>query len=159
MAARLPWMTSSSPTRFCKTHPLAEIPGLPALWRSVTVEKLDDRTIQITLPQPFAPFIDLTTVGLLPRHIYRATPAKDLVTKSLTETPIGAGPMRIVETAPEHVRLEPSPFNGGATPYISALEFRFFPDYGNVVAAFDAQQIDGLSTLLPRRCQERRRTR
>ncbi|MBE2237253.1 MAG: peptide ABC transporter substrate-binding protein [Caldilineaceae bacterium] len=128
---------------------LAEIPGLPRLWRSVTVEKLDNRTIQITLPQPFAPFIDLTTVGLLPRHIYGDTPAKDLVTKSLTETPIGAGPMRIVETTPEHVRLEPNPFNTGFSPYISALEFDFYPDYGTMVAAFDAQQIDGLSTLLP----------
>jgi peptide/nickel transport system substrate-binding protein len=128
---------------------LAEIPGLPAPWRSVTIEKLDDRTLQITLPQPFAPFLDLTTVGILPQHIYQATPARTLVTEPLTANPIGAGPMRIVEMASDHVRLEPSPFNGGTTPFISALEFRFFPDYGNVVAAFDAQQIDGLSLLAP----------
>lgn len=133
---------------------LSDIPGLPALWRNVTIEKLDDRTIQITLPQPFAPFIDLTTVGLLPRHLYSSTPAKELVTKPLTATPIGAGPMRIVEIAPAYVRLEPSPFNGGATPFISALEFHFYPDYGNVVAAFDAQQIDGLSTILPADVEE-----
>lgn len=128
---------------------LAEIPGLPAPWRSVTIEKLDDRTLQLTLPQPFAPFLDLTTVGILPQHIYQSTPARTLVTEPLTANPIGAGPMRIVKMASDHVRLEPSPFNSGATPFISALEFRFFPDYGNVVTAFDAQQIDGLSLLAP----------
>lgn len=128
---------------------LVEIPGLPALWRSVTVEKLDERTVQITLPQPFAPFIDLTTVGLLPQHIYRDTPATTLVTQPLTATQIGAGPMQVVEIAPDHIRLEPSPLTTTASPYIPALEFHFFPDYGNVIAAFDAQQIDGISTLLP----------
>jgi len=128
---------------------LVDIPGLPAPWRSVTVEKLDDRTVQITLPQPFAPFLDLTTVGILPQHIYQGRPAKTLVTEPLTATPIGAGPMRIVEIAPDYVRLEPSLFNGETAPYIAAMEFHFFPDYGNVVATFDAQQIDGLSLVVP----------
>ncbi len=128
---------------------LAEIPGLPAPWRSVTLEKLDERTLQITLPQPFAPFLDLTTVGILPQHIYQATPARALVTEPLTANPIGAGPMRIVEMASDRVRLEASTVNGDAPPYISGLEFRVFPDYGSVVAAFDAQQIDGLSLLAP----------
>ena len=128
---------------------LSNIPGLSTLWRNMTVEKIDDRTVEITLPQPFAPFIDLMTVGLLPEHIYRDTPVLDLVTKPLTANPIGAGPMRVVEIASDHVRLEPSPFNGGQSPYILALELRFFPDYPSVVAAFDRQQIDGLSTVLP----------
>lgn len=128
---------------------LANIPGLSLLWRSMTVEKLDDRTIQISLPQPFAPFIDLMTVGLLPEHVYRDTPVLDLVTKPLTANPIGAGPMRIVAIEPNRVRLEPSPFNGGQTPYILSLELRVYPDYPSLVAAFDEQQIDGLSSVLP----------
>ncbi len=128
---------------------LADIPGLPSLWRNVTVEKLDLLTVQITLPQPFAPFLDLTTVGLLPAHIYRAMPAKDLITKPLDGNPIGAGPLRIIEKSAEHVRLEPNAFSSGAAPYISAMEFHFYPDYASVVAAFDAQEIDGLSSILP----------
>lgn len=127
---------------------LADIPGLSGLWRNVTVEKLDDRTIQMTLPQPFTPFIDLMTVGLLPQHIYRTVPPKDLLTKPLTENPIGSGPMRIVSTSPGSVRLEPSPFSG-PTPYILAMEFYFFPDYASMLAAFDEERIDALSTILP----------
>lgn len=128
---------------------LRDIPSLSALWRSITVEKIDDRTLQVMLPQPYAPFIDLMTLGLLPEHIYRNTPPFDLLTKPLTANPIGAGPMRIVEMTSERIRLEPSPFNSGATPYILAVEFHLSPDYASVVAAFDEQRIDGLSTLLP----------
>jgi len=128
---------------------LADIPGLPSLWLNVGVEKLDDLTVQVTLPQPFAPFLDLTTVGLLPAHIYRDTPTKDLIAKPLAGGPIGAGPLRIIEQATEYVRLEPSAFISGSAPYISAMEFHFYPDYASVVAAFKAQEIDGLSAILP----------
>lgn len=137
---------------------LVDIPGLSGLWRNVTVEKLDDRTIQMTLPQPFAPFIDLMTVGLLPQHIYRDVPAKELLTKPLVANPIGSGPMRIARILPDAVRLEPSPFGGGPTPYILAMEFYTFPDYASMLAAFDEQRIDALSTILPtdvRRMAER----
>ncbi|MFZ4848537.1 MAG: ABC transporter substrate-binding protein [Caldilinea sp.] len=128
---------------------LADVPGLSSFWRSIQVEKLDERTLQITLPQPFAPFIDLMTLGLLPEHLYQGIPALELVTRPFTSPPVGAGPMRIVETSPQRVRLEPSPFNGGSPPYITALEFWSAPDYASMVAAFDAQQLDGLSTILP----------
>ena len=128
---------------------LVDIPGLPSLWRNVTVEKLDDLSVQITLPQPFAPFLDLTTVGLLPAHIYRDVPAKDLVTKPLDGDLVGAGPMRVAERNAELARLEPNAFSPGAAPYIAAMEFHFYPDYASVVAAFDAQEIDGLSSILP----------
>jgi len=128
---------------------LADVPGLSSFWRSIQVEKLDERTLQITLPQPFAPFIDLMTLGLLPEHLYQGIPALELVTRPFTPPPVGAGPMRIVETSPQRVRLEPSPFNSGSPPYITALEFWPAPDYASMVAAFDAQQLDGLSTILP----------
>lgn len=136
---------------------LVDIPGLSGLWRNVTVEKLDDRTIQMTLPQPFIPFVDLMTVGLLPQHIYRSVPPKDLLTKPLIENPIGSGPMRIASISSGSVRLEPSPFSG-STPYILAMEFYFFPDYASMLAAFDEERIDALSIILPtdvRRLAER----
>ena len=57
--------------------------------------------------------------------------------------------MRITEHTPNHVRLEPSPFYAGPTPYISALEFRFYPDAPSVLAAFDGGQVDGISRILP----------
>ena len=105
--------------------------------------------MRFTLPQPLAPFLDYTTIGLLPKHRYENVPARDLVTRSLAPDPLGAGPMRVTEYAADHLKLEPSTFYGGATPYISTLEFEFFPDYASVLSAFEAGQIDGIRRILP----------
>ena len=128
---------------------LYDIPGIPDFWRNVTVEQMDEFTVKFTLPQPFAPFLDNTTIGLLPQHIYASVPALDLATRPLTETPIGAGPMQVSEITAEYVRLAPSRFYPGQTPYISTLELRFYPDYQRLVAAFEAGEIDGISRILP----------
>ena len=128
---------------------LVDTPGLPSFWRNVTVEKVDDLTVRFTLPQPLAPFLDYTTIGLLPKHRYENVPARDLVTRSLAPDPLGAGPMRVTEYSADRLRLEPSTFYGGSTPYISTLEFEFFPDYASVLSAFEAGQIDGIRRILP----------
>jgi peptide/nickel transport system substrate-binding protein len=128
---------------------LVDTPGLPSFWRNVQVEQVDDLTVRFTLPQPLAPFLDYTTIGLLPRHRYETVPARDLVTQSLAPDPLGAGPMRVTEYAADRLKLEPNTFYGGSTPYISTLEFEFFPDYASVLAAYEAGEIDGIRRILP----------
>ena len=39
------------------------------MWKQVQIKRLNDKTIQFILPEPFAPFLDYLTFGLLPRHI------------------------------------------------------------------------------------------
>jgi peptide/nickel transport system substrate-binding protein len=47
------------------------------------------------------------------------------------------------------VRLEPSAYYVGPSPYLSALELRFYPDHPSLFAAFAAGEIDGISRVLP----------
>ena len=125
------------------------LPDLTSLWRAVEVQKLDDLTIRFTLTQPFTPFLDYTTIGLLPRHLWASVPAAELATKPLNATPIGNGMMRVVETAADHIRLEPSPFYQGERPYLAALDLRFYPDHASLFTAFVNGEIDGISQVLP----------
>ena len=39
------------------------------LWSQIEVKKLDDKTLQFKLPEPFAPFLDYATFGVLPKHL------------------------------------------------------------------------------------------
>ena len=39
------------------------------LWSQIIVKRLDDKTFQFTLPEPFSPFLDYVTFGILPKHI------------------------------------------------------------------------------------------
>lgn len=124
------------------------LPDLTSLWRAVEVEKVDELTVRFTLSEPFTPFMDYTSIGLLPEHIWRQVPAPELATKPLDATAIGNGPLRVVETAADHIRLEPSPFYRGQRPYLNALDLRFYPDHASLFTAFQNGEIDGISYVL-----------
>jgi peptide/nickel transport system substrate-binding protein len=109
---------------------------------------VDDRTVRFRLKEPFTPFLDYTAIGLLPKHIWGSVPAAELATKPLNATPIGNGPLRVSETAADHIRLEPSPFYRGRRPYLAALDLRFYPDHASLFTAFVNGEIDGISHVL-----------
>jgi peptide/nickel transport system substrate-binding protein len=125
------------------------IPDLVDLWRSVELERVDERTIRFILNQPFAPFLDYTSIGLLPRHIWQDVPPSALISSPLNALPVGNGPMKVVGVAADHIRLEPNPFYRGQSSYISALEFRFYADYQSIYAAYTKGELDGISRILP----------
>lgn len=124
------------------------VPDLAELWQAVQVERVDDQTVRFILEEPFAPFLDYTSIGLLPKHIWAGTPFSELATSPLNLAPVGAGPMRLASLTAEAARLEPNPF-WPEIPYISALEFRFYPDHPSIFAAYTQEEIDGISRILP----------
>ena len=128
---------------------LVALPDLASLWRTVTVEKLDDYSVRFSLREPFTPFMDYTSIGLLPEHIWAGTPANVLASSPLTEMPIGSGPMRVADIKSDHIALEPNPFTGTRPPYLSGLQLKYYPDHPSLFAAFDAGEIDGISQILP----------
>ena len=125
------------------------VPFLGDLWRTVKVEKLDERTVRFTLTQPFTPFLDYTTIGLLPAHLWRGIAAGQLLQSQLNVQPVGNGPFQVTEVSATYVRLEPNPRYPGPTPYLAALEFRFYPDYPSLYRAFEQGEIEGISRVLP----------
>ncbi len=125
------------------------LPDLTSLWRSVQVEKVDDLQVRFRLTEPYTPFLDYTSIGLLPAHIWRGTPAADLATMPLNATPIGNGPLKVVQSAADHIRLEPSPFYRGPKPYLSALELRFYPDHVSAFTGFVNGEVEGVSQIAP----------
>ena len=127
---------------------VVDIPNLSILWRTVAVEKLDANTIRFTLAEP-SPFLDYTTIGILPAHVYGGVPHNILAGQPLNGTPIGAGPMMVESIAADHIRLTPNPFYGSTQPYLSALEFRFYPDHFSMLNGYIAGEIDGISRILP----------
>lgn len=124
------------------------IPDLAELWRSVEIEVVDTQTVRFLLDESFAPFLDYTSIGLLPRHIWRNVFPIALASSPLNLTPVGNGPMQVAQSSARMIRLEPNPFWSGNQPYISALEFHFFPDYPSIYAAYIKGELDGVSQIL-----------
>jgi peptide/nickel transport system substrate-binding protein len=130
----------------------AEFPGPPDLsylWQSVTTEKLDDYTIRFNLSEPFPAFADYTTIGILPEHILKDVPVSELKRHEFNRQPVGTGPFELDEINAKYARLSPNPRYDGPEPRLAQLEFRFYPSYQEVIAAYQAGEVQGISAIPP----------
>jgi peptide/nickel transport system substrate-binding protein len=133
-----------------------EFAGPPELgadvWRMVDIEKIDRRTVQFRLSEPYAPFLDCTTVGILPAHKIAGTRAADLATSSFNMAPVGSGPFQVEEIESEEgdissIVLRHFPRYYRARPYLDRLQFRFYPDYGEALDAYEAGEVEGVARV------------
>ena len=59
-----------------------------------SVEILGDYKVKITLSEPFPPFLDALSFGVLPEHILKG---KDIATDKFNDAPIGTGAYKLVK--------------------------------------------------------------
>ena len=64
------------------------------LWSQIDVKKLDDKNLKFTLPEPFAPFLDYATFGILPKHLLGTTVPDQLANARFNIDPVGTGPYK-----------------------------------------------------------------
>lgn len=122
-------------------------PEIARLWQSVKVVKVDSRTVQFTLGEPYAPFLEYTTLGILPVHLLGSVNGRALLNHPFNAHPIGSGPFQIKSASLQEIALEPNPRYYGQRPYLAGLTFRYFD---NFQAAFDALRrgdIQGLGNI------------
>jgi len=136
------------------TNPSYRSP-LRANWEGVATEKIDDYTVQFTLAKPYAPFLENTTVGILPRHIWSAVSAEEFTLTPLNIEPIGAGPFRVVSLEKNSTGgittyiLEANTHYVLGTPLINTLELHFFPSPEELLLALENRRIDSASAVPP----------
>jgi len=129
-----------------------EFPGVPylgELWRNVTIERIDDYTIRFILPEPFPQFADFTTIGILPRHLLNDMPAGELLSHPFNLQPVGTGPYRLDRVDTESAQLSANPLYTGPQPKLPHLELKFYPSYQETIAAYEAEEVLGISYIPP----------
>lgn len=124
-------------------------PYLAELWRSVEVVKVNSYTVKFTLEEPFAPFLDYTTIGILPAHLLAEVRAASLPNDPFNRRPIGTGLFQVEEITAEHVLLQANPDFYGSKPYLNKIEFRFYPDHESVLSAYGQGEVQGIGRVLP----------
>lgn len=128
----------------------SDYPGLTdiaALWSTVAITEVNPTTVRMQLSEPFAPFLDYATIGILPSHLLQDISAADLPLAQFSRQPIGTGPFVLDELTTEHATLSPNPRYYGQRPYINALQFIFYPDHESVLAAYERGQVEGISQV------------
>jgi peptide/nickel transport system substrate-binding protein len=125
---------------------------LKTLWKSVEVIVLSDKSFQFQLAEPFAPFKDYLTFGILPKHLLGAFSYNDIVNASFNIQPVGSGPYRfdklIVENGTiQGVVLRANEKFYGQVPFISQVAFRYYSDSQTALAAFQQGNVQGIGEV------------
>jgi peptide/nickel transport system substrate-binding protein len=125
--------------------------GLRLLWQAVTITVVDERTVQFRLPQPYAPFLEATTRGLLPAHLLADIPPAELADHPYNWAPVGAGPFMVADgdnwRRTGRLTLTPNPVYWPAEVSPDGLAFQFFADYPGLLAALDAGDIQAVNKI------------
>jgi len=125
-----------------------------ALWQKVAVSSPGPNTVRFVLPEPFAPFLDYTAVGLLPEHILSGRAPAQLLDDPFNRNPIGSGHMSFaaMETADNSivsVTLQShEPCTGNAN-YLHQIRFRYYPTPKTAYAAYTAGEALALNQFTP----------
>lgn len=114
---------------------------LRAGWEGISMERLGDHEMQFVLPEPYAPFVENLTLGILPKHVWeRATPEEFAFSQHNSE-PIGAGPYTIRKIArngsgiPESYELVAHRDDFKSAPKIETVLLHFYPTEEQLVDA------------------------
>jgi len=129
-------------------------PDISALWRSVEAVKINNFTVQMTLLEPYAPFLDYAALGMLPAHILNGVTAGDLLGHPFNRQPVGTGAFQVEQFTnepgrPPRIVLATNPRYYGRQPFINKIEFKYYATSADVFAAYRAGEVQGIASIGP----------
>lgn len=120
-------------------------------WQGVTAKAVDERTITLTLKQPFADFLDIATVGILPKHVYGKYTTDSFSQAKENLEAVGAGPYQVKKVTtrkgiPRSITLERAD-RGRDAGYIKKIVFNFYESESDAISALLSGSIDHLGSV------------
>jgi peptide/nickel transport system substrate-binding protein len=108
--------------------------------------------MRFTLPEPYAPFLDYTTFGILPAHLLLGTRAANLPAAPFNLKPIGSGPFQLEELEVEEgtitsMILKPSSNYDDLQPHLGRVQLRFYPTHQTVINAYEEGEVEGIASI------------
>lgn len=123
-------------------------------WKQIELVRLDEKTLQFKLPEPFAPFLDYLTFGVLPSHLLGHLTLTDMVNDPFNLHPVGSGPYQFDHLITNEGKITgivlsafKDYYNQGA--YIDQIAFRYYQDAASAYTAYKAGDIGGLGNVTP----------
>ncbi|KKP59438.1 MAG: Extracellular solute-binding protein [Candidatus Magasanikbacteria bacterium GW2011_GWC2_34_16] len=120
--------------------------GSPLLsaWQGVKVEKIDEFTVRFTLKQPFAPFLEALTTGILPEHVWSNINPSSIKLARYNLQPVGTGVWqfsKMVKDESGYIQTYTLTQNkhSAVKPYLNTIVFKFFNSYVEAASAIRSQ--------------------
>lgn len=127
-------------------------------WQGVTAQAVDEKTITLTLKQPFNDFLDIATVGILPKHIYGKYSTDSFAQAKENISAIGAGPYKVTNVTtkkgiPKSITLEKA-HRGEGNGYIKKIIIKFYENESDAISAFSNGEVDHLGSVTAKQAKE-----
>lgn len=119
------------------------------LWGRVEVTRLNEKNLKFTLPEPYVPFLDYLTFGVVPKHLLESIPPDQMASAEFNIKPVGTGPYKFDQLIVENgqirgVVLTLSTNYYGTPAFIEQVVFRYYP---TSAAAFEAYRQGEVSAV------------
>jgi len=132
-----------------------------ASWEGVLIETPDQKTVVFRIKQPYAPFLENATMGILPEHIWKNVPNEEFDVTYHNIEPIGSGPYRMKNIAEDKTRGLPQYYDLVAfkryalgEPHITNFRIAFFGNNKELAEAYNDRKVDQMHTLEPALAKE-----
>ncbi len=126
-----------------------------ANWEGISVSKNSEQQVIFTLAQPYSPFLENTTLGILPKHLWKDIDAEQFPFSEYNTEPVGSGPFRVRKLKRDASGIQDSyilsPFKKFVlgTPYIQQLIIKFYPTEEELVLAYQHGHVDSINSVSP----------
>jgi len=126
-----------------------------ALWEGVDVSAPDEKTIKFTLKKPYSPFLENTTMGILPKHLWQGATSDQMIFSNFNINPVGSGPYKINKVNRNSsgiitsYELVPNKNFALGEPYISKFVMYFYLSEKDLINAYQKGEIDNINGLSP----------
>jgi peptide/nickel transport system substrate-binding protein len=122
------------------------------LWGKIEVTRLNEKTLKFELPEPFVPFMDYLTFGVLPKHLLESVPPDQMEKADFNLNPIGSGPYKFDHLLIDNgqitgVVLKVSPTYYGDPPFIEQVVFRYYPTSADALDAYRQGDVLSVSQI------------
>lgn len=123
-------------------------------WSGVTATAVDSHTVQFVLDKPYAPFLEDTTLGILPARAWQNVSDEEFPFSNLAVEPIGAGPFKVSSVSRDSSGLITSYTLSANTryalgrPYLDSIRFVFFTEEKDLASALASGAVESAYGLL-----------
>lgn len=124
-------------------------------WANISIKKINSREIQFSLKQPYSPFLSNTTVGILPKHIWKNVDASQFIFSQYNLEPIGSGPFKLNSISrdsggiPQQYNLVSFEKYHVHEAYLASIIIYFFPNEKAIIDAYTSGIIESMAGISP----------
>ncbi len=126
-----------------------------ANWEGVSIKQDGELTITFSLNKPYSPFLQNTTLGILPEEHWSKLTADEFIFSSLNTAPIGSGPYSFVEAThnssgiPSSISLTRFKDFVLGTPFIKHVTINFYANKDLQEQALSNKSVSSIRETTP----------